>query len=52
MTHEQTVDLLEINETAADRRRVTEEAAQRSKTELAQCVAAAEKRKSDFADRL
>jgi hypothetical protein len=52
MTHEQIVDLLETNETAEDRRRFADEATARSRAELAACIAAAEKAKSDSADRL
>jgi hypothetical protein len=52
MTHEQTVDLLDLNETAEDRRRIIAESAARAKADLAACIAAAEKAKSDSADRL
>jgi hypothetical protein len=48
MTHEQTVDLLAINETAEDRRRFADEAAARSRAELAECIATAENAKSDL----
>jgi hypothetical protein len=52
MTHEDIVFMLEINETAEDRRRGAAEAAEENRRALAELIAEADKRKSDFVDRL